>query len=209
MGSGSTKDSAKEYIVRWLSLLVPACIVVTTGLVYTSFVRSKTSASNVAVSTETSNVQIGKDYYVSIALLELSERDREGQAWDSYNNSGPDIFVEVYWKGSRVYRSTTKEDSFVAKWSSAELDVRKMALTGQTASLDGLIQAARINIRSGETISIRAYDADLVDSDEAGERSLRTTDLKIGDTTYDYAGPGIRRMVVRVADMSEPVDVTR
>jgi hypothetical protein len=152
-------------------------------------------------------VEVGKDYYVTVALLEFSENDQNGEAWDHYNETGPDIYVEITWKGKRIYKSTTKEDSFVAKWSNAEFDLREMAIKGRTASMDDVIHAARVNIKDGEDIVVSAYDDDTLKSDLAGEKVIKLSELKVGDNLFTYDTPGIKRMILRISDMSEPVDV--
>lgn len=154
-------------------------------------------------------VTVGKDYYVTVALLELSEKDAAGNPWDSLDESGPDIYVEIFWKGNRIYKSTEKKDTFIAKWSNAELNLRSVALTGKSTSIDDTISAARVNIKPNESIEVRAYDADLLDNTLAGVRFFRMTDLKVGDTQYEYQGPGIKRIILRVNDMSQPVDPLR
>ncbi len=152
---------------------------------------------------------VGKDYYVLASVIELSELDPEGNAWDSYNGTGPDIYYEIYWKDKRIFESTKKADTFVARWTSAGIDLRDMAIGDSTASLDGVIQAARLNIREGEKIQIRVYDSDVLKSDLAGQFEFVTSELQVGDTSYDYQTPGVRRLVIRVIDMQEPIDVSK
>ena len=154
-------------------------------------------------------VQLGRDYYVSASTIELTELDSAGSAWDTLTGSAPDMYYEIYWKGTRVFSSTTKDDSFLAKWSNAEIDLKKLALNGGTTSLDNLIQAARLNIKENESIEVRVYDSDLVESHLAGIKTFPSKDLVIGDTSYEYTEPGIKRIVLRVSDMSNPVDVAR
>jgi len=151
----------------------------------------------------TYRVELGKDYYVGVSLVELSETDSEGESWDSYNKSGPDIVVEIHWKGNRIYRSTKKEDSFIAHWSETELDLRNVALSGTGTSADSLIQAARLNIREGEDIEVKVFDADLVDDEFVGSKIFETADLVLGERSYNYEGPGIKRISLRVKELGQ------
>jgi len=84
-----------------------------------------------------------------------------------------------------------------------------LALIGEKTSVDDAISAARINIKDGESIEVRAYDADLLENTLAGVKTFQLTDLKLGDTPYEYPEPGIKRLVLRVNDMSQAVDPLR
>ena len=159
--------------------------------------------------TSPTKVQIGKDYYVSASIVELTALNPDGNSWDSLTSSAPDIYYEIYWKGTRVFSSATKDDTFLAKWSNAEIDLKKLALNGGTTSLDNLIQAARLNIKEDENIEVRVYDSDVVESQLAGIKTFASRDLAIGDTSYEYKEPGIKRIILRVSDMSNPVDVAK
>ncbi len=153
-------------------------------------------------------VAVGKDYYVSVKLVELESLDPRGNAWDSVDSSAPDISVDLLWRGQRVYRSTMKSDTLIAKWSNGEIDLRRIALTGEKTSVESLISAARISIHPKEQIELVVYDQDLLGvSDEAGRVLLETAKLKVGDTTIDKPAPGIRRIEVTVSSMDSLPDV--
>jgi hypothetical protein len=189
--------------------LLPLLLVVAVGALLFALGIAPRFDKSVEDSPLQPRVIVGKDYYVTVSLLELSERDGAGNPWDSLTESGPDIFVQIYWKGNRIYQSTVKKDTFVAKWSNAELNLRDLALIGEKTSVDDAISAARINIKDGEAIEVRAYDADLLDNTLAGVKTYRLTDLRLGDTLYEYSAPGIKRLVLRVNDMSQAVDPLR
>ena len=128
-----------------LNYFVPALIAAIAAGTYILVAPSRVSTTSVP----STKVQVGFDYYVSATVIELTELDPQGESWDS-NNSAPDIYYEIYWKGSRIFQSTTKDDSFIAKWSNAEIDLKQLALNGGTTSLDNLVQAARLNIKANE-----------------------------------------------------------
>ena len=190
----------------WLGFIIPIAIVglAAAGFYYLELLPQQTASG----AAKQSKTVIGKDYYVLVTLVELSKSNLQNESWDEYNNSAPDISVEVFWKGQRVYRSSTKTDSFVAKWSNAEFDLIGMALSGKSTSVDEAIRAARINIRSGDEIEVRVYDEDLLGiKEEAGRKRFATSDLTIGDTTYSYKEEGIKRIILRVLDMDSPPDM--
>jgi hypothetical protein len=154
-------------------------------------------------------VSLGKDYYVSVAVLEVAERTPEGESWDRLGGSAPDPFYEVEWRGTRIFKSPVREDSLLAKWSTLGLDLKGLALQGGTTSLDTLVQAARITISKGDSLDILFFDSDVVTSDPIGQISFDTTDLRLGDTTYEYEGSSVKRVMVRVTDLAQTPDVTK
>ncbi len=160
-----------------------------------------------AEATPSNPVTVERDYYVSVSLVEASERDGAGERWDSWSDSGPDIFVEIIWKDNRIYRSTTKRDTFVARWSTSELRLGDIALSGGHTSVDDLIQAARVHIRGGETIVVRVFDSDMVTNTLIGEKTFTLTDLREGETTYSFEGPGVVRLALQVRPLDQPVDL--
>ena len=136
--------------MRRLHYFVPSIVVAIVGLGVYLWPNSNGEASG-----SLEPVLLGKDYYISAAVIELNELDPEGQPWDSYNNTGPDIYYEIYWKENLIYQSTVKEDSFVGRWTNAEINLRDVAIGSGTTSIDRVIQGARLNIRTGESIQFR------------------------------------------------------
>ncbi len=192
-----------------LNYLLPLLLVTLVASAYTYFAGQNYKLTP-SIGAQTSGlVQLRGDYYVTVALVELSENSPDGSPWDNISESGPDIYAEIFWKSNRIYRSTTKQDTFVAKWSNAELNLRSMALGGGNASMDDLIHAARLNIKPEEQIEVRVMDADVLGDTPAGSKQFTTTELKLGDTTYEFPEPGIKRMVIRVSDMAQAVDPLR
>ncbi|MFN8389178.1 MAG: hypothetical protein U0136_02670 [Bdellovibrionota bacterium] len=193
--------------------LYPALLVIGVGACLSYFGISPTSRPSTDSATvpniQGKPVEIGKDYYVSVALVELTEADDQGNRWDSFSESGPDITVQIAWNGSKIYESTVKRDTFVAKWSNAELNLRDIAISGLHTSMDDVIRAARINVKAGESIEIRVFDKDLLSDTLAGTKTFLMSDLREGDTTFTYDTAGIKRLTLRVADMSGTVDPLR
>ena len=190
---------------RIFGYFVPALIALASALGYTAAIGRPAGDSIAQIPAQ---VVTGGDYYVSIPLIELSEYDSDGNSWDHNNGTGPDIFYEIFWKGHRIFKSGVKEDSFVAKWSNVEVDVAKLALSRGT-SIETLVQAARLNVQPGESIEVAVYDSDLMADDLAGRKTFASTDLKLGDTVYEFSDKGIKRLVLRVQDMSQLPDIAK
>ena len=198
----NTARSQKNRVRRLLEFLLPTVIVVLIAAGY-HYWRQQQPASDAASVDSGARVVVGNDYYVLVKLVELAPTDSEGNPWDSVNDSGPDIVVEVHWRGQRVYRSTTKSDGFVAQWSAAEIDLRKIALSGEATSVESVIKAARVNIVPGEELSVIVFDADFLgDGEEAGRLSVPSTELVLGEHTYRMPAPAIKRIVLKVVSMS-------
>jgi len=204
--SEATSSPAKPS--HWKAFLIPILIVLLTGACF-YFFEIRLSSTKV-LRKEAPQVTLGRDYYVTASVVELTPKNAKDESWDKYNNTAPDIYFEIYWKDQRVFQSTTKEDALVGKWSNAEVNIIDMALKGKSASVDAAIRAARINIAKDEKIEIKVYDSDLLGTEElAGSKRFLTSELRIGDTPYIYQQPGIRRLVLRVMDMQQTPDVLK
>lgn len=190
---------------RAAAFLAPAFIVLAVGAAWYGLQDGSGASGRSAVTDAAhsgARVVSGQDYYLMVKLVELGPNNPQGGQWDSLDGSGPDITVYVYWRGQRVYRSTTVADSFVARWSPAEIDLRKIALSGQATSVESVINAARINIAPGEEVRIAVYDADLFSPDDsAGELIIPTTELLQGEQTYRDPSPAIKRIVIKTVSM--------
>ncbi len=188
-------------VKRVIEFLVPSLIVLLIAGGYLYWQQNLQAAGGIARESQT-KVQLGKDYYVLVQLVELAATDANGNAWDSVNDSAPDIMVEIDWRGQRVYRSTTKSDSFVGKWSAAEIDLRKIAISGEATSVESVIRAARVNIAPEEKLTVTVYDTDFLnEGDKAGTLEVVTTDLLVGQHTYENPTPAIKRLVLKVVSM--------
>lgn len=184
-------------------ILIPIILVVVTGRV----VRSLNSHER--HNRETEYVMDGGDYYVQPTLVQVAPRNDLNQEWDSLDNSGPDLYVEIYWQGQRVYTSSVKADSLLARWSNAEVDVRNLALTGKRASVDDVIPAARIQIKENDSISVRVYDRDVLGKDEEiGSLEIPSKFLRLGQHDYTKEGSLVRRLVLKTFSLHSVPDLT-
>lgn len=197
--NNATLESA--ILKRLVEFLIPTIIVLAIAGGYYYWSQGQLGPGKAAQQPRTP-VTAGDDYYVLVKLVELMPTDAKGKTWDSVNDSGPDIMVEIHWRGQRVYRSTTKSDSFVAKWSAAEIDLRKIALSGEATSVESVIKAARVNITPGEELKVTVYDIDFLnEGDEAGSLIVPTSELILGEHIYTNPAPAIKRIVLKVVSM--------
>ena len=135
-----------------------------------------------------------QQYYVMLASLEVSPKDADGDAWDG-DGSGPDLYYEVFWQGQKVFESSTKDDTLVAKWSSSAIRIGDLF---EAVSVDDSIKAARVSARAGQPLEIAVFDKDLGSDDEVARWSVDPLTLSVTDQRVKKPCPGIVSAVVRV-----------
>jgi len=118
-------------------------------------------------------------YYVLLDLVEVEPGD-----WDA-DDSSPDLFYRIRWQGQEVFRSATKEDTLVAKWSNAAVGLGDVV---RAVSIDDSIKAARITARKGDVIEFAVYDEDLAVDDPVGSWSVPVEALHVGDQVFRRPG---------------------
>lgn len=192
-------DGKRPALPFFIRALIPALIATAAACFYLYFLAPALSGERRGMT-----VVPGEDYYVTVSLLEVTPHDKEGEPWDDLSSTGPDLFVEIWWQGTMVYRSRTKEDSLLARWSDTELSLRDMALGGKSASEDDLVAGARINVQPRSEVVIRVFDEDPFGTTEIGELKLPVESLQIGEQTVTQQAAGIRRIIVKVVPMQEP-----
>jgi hypothetical protein len=119
-----------------------------------------------------------KHYYVLLDLVEVEAGD-----WDA--GSPPDLFYRVRWQGQEVFRSATKDDTLLAKWSNAAVALGDVV---RAVSIDDSIKAARITARAGDAVEFAVYDEDALRDDLAGSWTVPVADLKVGDQAWRRPG---------------------
>jgi hypothetical protein len=193
-----------------LNYIIPLLVVISCGGATLYFRQTAPSPSNPPQSTETTRVQRGQDYYVSVVLVEFAAQRPDGGAWDLFDNSAPDPQVEIFWRERSVYKSSVKDNSLIGHWSNAEIDLKALALSQGRTSLDSLVQGARINVQEGEILRIRVLDYDLLSSsDEALSLEIPTSELVLGDKEYFFENQGLRRFKLRVQSLDQTPDFSR
>ena len=140
-----------------------------------------------------------QQYYLMLASLEVSPKDSDGDKWDS-DGSGPDLYYEVFWQGQKVFESSTKDDTLVAKWSSSAIRIGDLF---EAVSVDDSIKAARMTARAGQPLEIAVFDKDLGSDDEVARWSVDPLTLAVTDQRIAKPCPGIVSAVLRVLALDE------
>lgn len=183
-----------------LFVLVPALVVsLAAGAAWFFSTRSHSAVAT--------SVASGKEYYLLPLIVELEEKKPDGSVWDSIDKSAPDPYVEIEWKGLSIFRSSTKRDTLVARWSLSEFDVGKLAASLGKTTLDDTIQAARVSISPGMKVTVKFSDDDLALDDHIGSFELAVDSLLVGDNVFSHPVPGVAKLVLRVIDLRSAPDV--
>lgn len=123
----------------------------------------------------------GEHYYVLLSVIETAARDADGDAWDSVGEEAPDLFYEIRWQDQKVFESSVKDNTLVAKWSNVSVDLGDVV---DAVSLDDSIKAARITARAGESLEFAVYDHDVTKNDPIGRWTVPVADLAVGDQKW-------------------------
>jgi len=186
---------------QFFFFFLPALVVVLTGLAL-YFIRGPLFDLNSLDSPghEWGLVQLGEDYYFRVSLVEVSERDEKGEAWDQLGEAAPDLYYQVVWRNTLVFESSVKKNTLLAAWSKSEVDLVGAALSGENISSDLVVAGARLNIIENETVQIKVYESDTLSRDElVGSFRLATDKLPLGtgswNSTDDSGNSGSLRRV--------------
>lgn len=135
-----------------------------------------------------------RHYYVLLTLVEV-----EPAKWDA-DGSPPDLFYRVRWQGHDVFRSATKKDTLLAKWSNASVDALDIV---KSVSIDDSIKAARITARAGDRIEFAVYDKDLGFDDAVGSWTVAVDALEVGDRAWRRPGGRVVSAECRVLPIDD------
>ena len=121
-------------------------------------------------------------YYIFTDLIELADKNPEGDQWDA-DGSLPDITYTISRNDHEIFKAPRDgEDNTVTEWTGVSQD---FSLLNTTVSLEGAIKAALISINPGDILKIQVWDNDdLSPDDVAGEFTLATSALKLGQTEW-------------------------
>lgn len=171
-------------VARWF-LLTGLAAVAGAGLVLGALRRE-----------EPATVSAPRAHYLYVSELEMQPRTPSGGRWDGVSDA-PDPCYEIHWRGTRVFRSVTKQDTLVASWSAARVGLDSLA----DGSLDGVVRAARVTplVGSGEQVEFRVYDADVLFDDPVARWSIPLESLRPGATRVIAPAPGIGYVVYQLA----------
>lgn len=188
-----------------ISAFIPLFIVILVGVIFLIINLATHEEATPGAPPREHKVSVGKDYYVIVTQIELAPLNREGKPWD-VNKSAPDMYHHIIWQDNTVFRSATEKDALIASWSALGVDLKEAILTGRV-SLDSVVKAAVLHVYPGTEFSVRVYDKDVVDHDEAGVQTFTLENLHEGDNPFfGDEGDTIRRMNIRVVDKSKPIE---
>lgn len=142
----------------------------------------------------------GDHYYVLLAVIEVAPKaDDEDSSWDP-RDSAPDIRYAIHWQGHRVFESSTKDDTLLAKWSNTAVELTDLL---ESVSLDDSFKAARVTARSGESIRFEVEDVDPLRNDPIGEWSVEFDRLRLGDQVWENPGGRVVKAICRVLPLDQ------
>ena len=184
---------------RWIWTALTSVLVI--GAVAYPFLLGQqpaAAARDAAVSNDAPLVHEGSAYYVLLSSIEVEPKDADGNRWD-IGRAAPDVYYEVSWRDTDVFRSSTKAQTLLARWSNSELGIKDVV---GTVSIDGSIKAARVTARLGEWIEFRVWDDDVAKDDPIASWKMRVMDLREGEQIWTEPSRGLVQVVCRVL----PVD---
>jgi hypothetical protein len=144
-------------------------------------------------------VAVDDQYVVFLSQIEVENGNADGGKWDA-TDGGPDVRYDIYWRGNRIFRSSVRTDTLVARWDQDEIGIRDLI---QGVSAERSLKAARITAQHGEKLEFRVVDDDALKNDEIGKWEVSVESLHTGDQTWKAPAPGIRQAVCRVVRVDE------
>lgn len=189
---------------RWIWVALTSVLVI--GAVAYPFLRELDAAAGNAASADEApavegpEVQVGKQFYVLLGGVEVAGKKQDGARWD-VGQPAPDLFYEIRWKDTVVFRSSRKDDTLLARWNAGGIDLTDLL---RKVSVDDSIEAARITVREGESLEFIVWDHDVASDDEVGRWTVATTALRTGVEVWSDPAPGIvsaRCRVIAIDDV--------
>ena len=161
------------------------------------------------------------DYVVLIRAVEVASKGPGDKTWERGFEDGPDLAYDLSWRGNVIFTSDVKSDTLIGRWEALNVDVWDSVQNGGTVDLGqalnngAVVRTPPAPVGEGATpdpsagaLTVRVWDSDLFDNDEAGTVTLLLRDLVEGDSELRYSGGeagAIRRLSVRVTDREVPV----
>ena len=133
-------------------------------------------------------------YYVLLTVVEVAPTKEKDSSWDS-RNGAPDLAYEIHWQGAKVFVSSTKKNSLLAKWSNTAVELSDLL---ESVSLDDSFKAARITARRGDLLTFRVVDKDFFRDDVVAEWEVAVETLKVGDQEWIEPGGRVVKAICRV-----------
>jgi hypothetical protein len=120
----------------------------------------------------------GEKYLAIVTDAKLPARPLDDGNWDT-GNSAPDCYVEIWWRGNRIHKSSAIPDSLMPSWPERELSVRDAVKSG--GSIRARRNAGVFEAKRGEHLVVKLLDRDLAGDDDIGEHKIAVDSLRIGN----------------------------
>ena len=163
------------------------------------------------------------DYVVLVRAIEVAPKGPGDKTWERGFEDGPDLQYDLGWRGNVIFTSGVATDTLIGRWEALNVDVWEAVQNGGSVDLgealnngavirtppdpgDGMGAAAQD--ASAGVLTVRVWDSDLFDDDEAGTVKLLIGELVEGDSEFRFDGGeagAVRRVSVRVTDREVPV----
>ena len=186
-------EKAKERLLQEektatpLGWLYPILIILIVGLIF--WLAPREEPNNTKIDKEKKETEQASrtvnpqgTYYIFLSLIELADKNPVGDEWDT-GGSLPDITYTISRNGREIFKAPRNgENSTITEWTGVSQD---FSLLKTTVSLEGTIKAALVSINPNDTLKIQVWDTDdLSPDDEAGEFTLATSSLKLGQSEW-------------------------
>lgn len=157
------------------------------------------------VATQPARVVTGRDYYAFVRLVELASKKSNGGNWDSGNDSAPDPYFRLYWRGTRIFESAARSDSLIATWDLARLDLKELVANQGKLDIASAINAPIVQIEPNESLRIEIWDDDPMGDDLALRLDVPLDSLYPGDNILTPDG-AVKRVVIQMIDRQTPLE---
>jgi hypothetical protein len=186
--------------MRYVWIAITSLVVVVAAGLPFLLMRDPGGAPPAAAEAGPPPLRKGEHYYVLLSLIEVAARDEGDEAWDTVGGDAPDLFYEIRWQDQKVFESTVKDDTLVAKWSNVALDIKDVV---NAVSLDDSIKAARITARPGEVLEFVVKDHDVTSDDVVGKWTVPVADLRVGDQVWSEPAGQLVSVTCRVLPIDD------
>ncbi|MEM9414413.1 MAG: hypothetical protein AAGA29_02905 [Planctomycetota bacterium] len=205
MADKTDTTQAPKRSFAWLGALIPLVLIAAAAGSF--FLFGGGAETPDAEPDDRAFVQVDKDYYVLVRMIELYPQRPGGEDWDRLGGSAPDIRYELEWQGNVVFEGKERKDTLIASWDALSLDLKSAILSGQV-DLGSSVDAAIIHVTPDTEVVLNIWDADVGDKDEAGTITLRLGEMSPGDNELAFEASetqAVKRVVVRLIDHTLPV----
>ncbi|MEM9752941.1 MAG: hypothetical protein AAF916_06100 [Planctomycetota bacterium] len=166
-----------------------------------------------AVPLEPQTLEPGRDYYVQVKLAELRPTHADGDPWDWWDESAPDVYYVMKWQDVKVFESVVRDDDFVARWDLLGADVRDVVtgvMTGTAAEIDieSLINAQPIHVQADTTITVEIWENDRLDDQLVATLPIKLAEQREGTTRFRFSRdeqPELARLELTIIDCATPL----